>query len=107
MCDLILLEDEESNAPTFGGDVDPEKSDKWMRDLERNFMIFDVLDDMKGVVAVPFLMGDVETLWEGAAPTHLEEDEILSWEIFKEAFLDHYFSSSLRMEKEQEFFNSK
>ncbi|KAI5648781.1 hypothetical protein M9H77_34786 [Catharanthus roseus] len=26
-----------SNVPTFGGEADPEKANKWIRDMERNF----------------------------------------------------------------------
>lgn len=75
--------------------------------MEKNFQIFDVLGGMKGDVAVPFLVRDAETYWQGIAPAYLENDDILTWETFKGAFLDHYFLSSLRMEKEKEFFNMK
>lgn len=96
-----------ANVPTFGGGADPEKANKWIRDMERNFRIFGVPDDIEGEVVVPFLVEDAEIWWEGAGLAYMEDVEVLTWEVFKGAFLDQYFPSSLRMEKVKVFFNLK
>lgn len=48
-----------ANVPTFRGGADPVEADKWIIDIERNFRIFYIPDDMKREVVVPF--GNVET----------------------------------------------
>lgn len=80
-----------ANVHTFGGGVDPEKAEEWIKDLEHNLRIFGVPDDIKGEVVVPFLIEIAEIWWGKAAPAYVEDDEVLTWEVFKGAFLDHYF----------------
>lgn len=96
-----------SNVPTFRGDADPEKTDKWIRDIEHNFQVFYIPDDMKRVLVVQFLVGNAKTWWEGATLVYLGEDEILTCEVFRRTFLDYYSPNSLKMEKEKVFFNLK
>lgn len=64
------------------------------------------LGDIKRKVVVPFLVEDAKIWREEVALAYIEDDEVLKWEVFKGAFLNHYFLSSLTMEKEK-FFNLK
>jgi hypothetical protein len=51
--------------PTFDGVADPVTASKWFEELEQNFKILDVADDVKPKIVPPFLVGDANQWWRG------------------------------------------
>lgn len=96
-----------AGMPSFEGTTNPELAEKWLKDLEKNFRVLEVKEEMKGELAVSFLTGEAERWWDGVAPAYVTRDRPLTWEVFKKAFLDNYFPETLRLERQKEFFYLK
>jgi hypothetical protein len=94
-----------ANMPTFDGGADPEKAEKWLEEIERNFEILEVPDEAKSKVILPFLVGNAQKWWKGAQPAYSSEGRPVTWDIFKKAFLNHYFPTTLRLERQNQFFD--
>ena len=49
-----------ARVPTFGGEIDPEKVEKWIKDVEDSFLLLEIPENVKTKVVVPFLVGDAK-----------------------------------------------
>ena len=75
-------------VPTFDGSPNPDKTEKWLGEVETKFKLLQVPEEVKHEIITPFLVEDVEKWWSTVKPT-------IAWpmncEKFKEAFLNYFF----------------
>ncbi|XP_050890220.1 uncharacterized protein LOC127095592 [Lathyrus oleraceus] len=91
------------NPPKFKGEHDPNNADLWIQEIEKFFEMLFCIDAKKVEYATFLLRAEVESWWRGVKQLMESNNEALNWATFKQKFLDKYFSSSARSEKEAQF----
>jgi len=91
------------NPPKFNGEGNPDKVDRWMRDIERIFEATQCPEERKLSCVVYMLIEDGEFWWKGMKQMMEGRGENVTWESFKVRFLEEYFRDSARNAKEIEF----
>ncbi|XP_050915453.1 uncharacterized protein LOC127130499 [Lathyrus oleraceus] len=91
------------NPPEFHGGLNPVKAQEWITSMERIFQIVHCSEENKVVFATPMMKGQTVRWWESASTLMTNQGVPRDWEHFKTIFLDKYFPSSLRTQKEFEF----
>lgn len=91
------------NPPEFHGGLDPVKAHEWLTSIERTFQIVHCSEEDKVVFASHMLKGPAIRWWESASTLMTNQGVQRDWEHFKIYFLDKYFPSTLRTQKEFEF----
>ncbi|XP_057452510.1 uncharacterized protein LOC130744338 [Lotus japonicus] len=89
--------------PRFQGEVEPEKADLWIREIEKIFETLHTPDAEKVNLAVFMLKGDAEYWWRSAKQLMTANNEAITWESFKKAFMDKYFPETAQEEMENQF----
>ncbi|KAK4563696.1 hypothetical protein RGQ29_006014 [Quercus rubra] len=90
--------------PSFLGNPDPTEAESWIMQMEKIFDVIGCTEVQKVSFASFMLKGEAEHWWRSTKKTvPLEEDEILTWTVFLDAFYEKYFPESVRDEKEVEF----
>ena len=93
--------------PSILGNPDPTEAETWIMQMEKIFDMVGCTEVQKVYFSSFKLKGEAEQWWRSTKKTlPLEEDEILTWTIFLEAFYEKYFPKSVRDEKEVEFESS-
>ncbi|XP_050915462.1 uncharacterized protein LOC127130512 [Lathyrus oleraceus] len=91
------------NPPEFHGGLNPVKAREWITGMERIFRIVHYSEENKVVFASHMIKGSTVRWWESASTLMTNQGIPRDWENFKTIFLDKYFPSSLRTQKEFEF----
>ncbi|XP_050902204.1 uncharacterized protein LOC127112054, partial [Lathyrus oleraceus] len=91
------------NPPEFHGGLNLVKAQEWITDMERIFQIVHCSEENKVVFAYHMMKGSAVRWWESASILMTNQGIPRDWEHFKAIFLDKYFPSSLRTQKEFEF----
>ncbi|XP_027103197.2 uncharacterized protein [Coffea arabica] len=92
------------HVPTFDGTPDPNLAEKWLDEIEINFTLLQVPEEMKHLIIKPFLVGEANKWWTTLEPTVAPP---ISWTKFKEEFLKYFFPPAMRMQKINQFENLK
>jgi len=82
------------NIPTFGGEVDAEKVNNWLKQLKVYFQIYGVVNDVDKISFSRLNMsGHALVWWESHVETlnHEHFYEISSWNEFKELLRDQFY----------------
>lgn len=98
-----LAEFRRHNPPKFEGDHDPDKADLWLQEIEKFFEVLHCTGETKMEYATFLLTGEAECWWRGAKGIMQKNGEELTWEVFRQKFLDKYFPKSARAQKEAQF----
>ncbi|XP_012567426.1 uncharacterized protein [Cicer arietinum] len=98
-----LNEFRRQDPPKFKGEHDPDKADLWLQEIEKIFEILHCSDNAKVEYATYLMIGEAEYWWRGAKKMMETNHEELTWEAFKNKFLEKYFPKSARAEKEAQF----
>ncbi|XP_012571192.1 uncharacterized protein [Cicer arietinum] len=98
-----LNEFRRQDLPKFKGEHDPDKADLWLQEIKKIFEILHCLDNAKVEYATYLMIGEAEYWWRGAKKMMETNHEELTWEAFKNKFLEKYFPKSARVEKEAQF----
>ncbi|GAU51685.1 hypothetical protein TSUD_414990 [Trifolium subterraneum] len=93
----------QQNPPKFHGEHDPDKADLWLEEIENFFEMLHCTDAKKVEYGTFLLRAEAESWWRGERQIMENNHEELNWESFKRKFLDKYFPSSARSEKEAQF----
>ena len=89
---------------TFKGEPDPIAAEEWLEDKENILESLQLVDDDLKMATAPFyLKGEAAKWWKGKKVA-LGRNRI-TWEAFKELFLDQYFPDMQREKKREEFMN--
>jgi hypothetical protein len=93
----------QQNPSKFNGEHDPDKADLWLEEMEKIFEMLHCTDAKKVEYATFLLRAEADSWWRGEKQIMENNNEVLNWETFKQKFLDKYFPSSARSEKEAQF----
>ena len=94
---LKFVEIRKANSPSFRGTFDPDKAEEWVKAMEKIFSFFAWTDRQQVAFATYILEAEgVKRLLEGSQ-TKITQD------VFKEAFYQKYFPTSVQNAKELEF----
>lgn len=91
------------NPLEFHGGLDPVKAHEWVTIIERIFQIMQYSEENKVVLSSHMMMDPTIRRWENASSLMTNQGVPRDWEHFKTTFLDMYFPSILRTQKEFEF----
>ncbi|XP_050876243.1 uncharacterized protein LOC127079937 [Lathyrus oleraceus] len=91
------------NPPEFHGGLNPVKAREWITSMERIFHIVHCSEENKVVFSSHMTKGSAVRWWESASTLMTNQGVPRDWEHFKTIFMDKYFPSSLRTQKEFEF----
>lgn len=98
-----LVDFKRNNPSQFGGGYNPEGAVLWVEELEKIFGAMRCGEDQMISYATFMLIGDAEYWWKGTRQLLEAEGREISWETFKEKFLEKYFLESVRKAKAVEF----
>ncbi|XP_040990941.1 uncharacterized protein LOC121238165 [Juglans microcarpa x Juglans regia] len=88
----------------FMGTERPKKANKWQLDLNRTFEISGYTEEPKVQYARHLLQGEAEIWWDTRRhDRELGTITILTWDRFKEEFVNRFFPESMKTQKAQEF----
>ena len=91
------------DPPKFRGDVDPEKADLWLQEIEKIFEVLHTPAEVKVSYATYLLLGDAEYWWRSTRLMMEANNQEITWETFREKFLDKYFPISARTKLGDDF----
>ncbi|XP_057444030.1 uncharacterized protein LOC130736202 [Lotus japonicus] len=91
--------------PKFQGEVEPEKADLWIQEMEKIFEALHTPDVEKVNLATFMLKGDAEYWWRSAKQLMTANNVAITWESFKRAFMEKYFPETAREDMENQFLN--
>ncbi|XP_057443285.1 uncharacterized protein LOC130735225 [Lotus japonicus] len=89
--------------PKFQGDVEPEKADLWIQEMEKIFEALHTPEGEKVNLATLMLKGDAEYWWRSARQLMTANQVAVTWESFKRAFMNKYFPETAREDMEKQF----
>ena len=92
-----------ANPPSFRGAFDPDKTDEWIKAMEKVFSFLDCTNSQKVAFATYMLEVDTEFQWNGVRWLLEESQTKITWDVFRNAFYQKYFPASVRNAKELEF----
>ncbi|XP_052735879.1 uncharacterized protein LOC128197680 [Vigna angularis] len=87
----------------FNGRATPDKADAWIKDIEKIFHVIKCTDEEKLDYATFILKEEAEYWWDGMKRLMESDEEAITWNSFKDKFLEKYFPTSAKIEREQEF----
>nr|XP_027086619.1 uncharacterized protein LOC113708357 [Coffea arabica] len=90
------------HVSTFDGTPNPDLAEKWLDEIENNFALLQVPEEIKHLIVKPFLVGEANKWWATLEPTVAPP---VSWTKFKEEFLKYFFPPAVRMQKIDQFEN--
>ncbi|XP_057457223.1 uncharacterized protein LOC130748096 isoform X1 [Lotus japonicus] len=91
------------NPSKFSGGTDPDKADLWIQEIENIFGVLQTAEGAKLGMATYLLLGDAEYWWKGTRGIMEANHEEINWNSFRTAFLEKYFPTSARDERESQF----
>uniref|UniRef100_A0A2N9G313 RNA-directed DNA polymerase n=1 Tax=Fagus sylvatica TaxID=28930 RepID=A0A2N9G313_FAGSY len=89
--------------PSFEGSTEPLVAEKWLTEMEKAFKVLKCAEEEKVNYATYMLQGDAYDWWRMEEDKHNHDPESYTWEMFKAAFYEKYFPTSVRRQKEREF----
>jgi len=96
-----------NNPPTFKGGYNPEGAQNWIQEIEKIFRVMACPVDKKVLFGTYTLVEEAEYWWENTRQRLEVEGQAITWEAFKEVFLEKYFPEDVRNRKEMEFLELK
>ena len=92
-----------TSPPCFQGGFDPIVAERWIRELEKIFEVMGCTEEQQVIFAAYMLKDEAEYWWRGARELLAHQGRQITWQVFKDTFLEKYFPSTVRAEKEIEF----
>ena len=91
--------------PEFKGSSDPVEARTWLKEMEKAFTLTEVVEEKKTEYAVYFLKNEASYWWESIKV--MEPEGVVTWDRFKELFLEKYFPDYMRDQMEIKFLELK
>ncbi|XP_057443938.1 uncharacterized protein LOC130736109 [Lotus japonicus] len=95
------------SSPKFEGGYTPDGAYEWVRELKRIFETLVCAEPRKVAFASYLLSGEARTWWTSVRGRITPEEGELTWEIFKNSFLEKYFPADAKGRKEMKFLELK
>ncbi|XP_017227566.1 uncharacterized protein LOC108203280 [Daucus carota subsp. sativus] len=93
------------NPPEFKGSADPIEARVWLKEIEKAFVLVKVREEQKTEFASYYLKDEATYWWESVRA--MEKTENVTWDRFKELFLEKYFPQFLQDRMELQFLELK
>ncbi|KAL8131237.1 hypothetical protein AgCh_007237 [Apium graveolens] len=93
------------NPPKFKGSLEPIEANVWLKEIEKTFALVKVKEEQKVEFASYYLKNEATYWWEMVKT--LEGTDVISWERFKELFLEKYFPQFVQDQMELKFLELK
>lgn len=77
------------------------------QEIKKIFRAMACLDDQKVTLGTYMLTKDTKYWWESTHQCLVAEARLVTWDVFKEIFLEKYFPEYIRNKKEMEFLELK
>lgn len=85
-----------ARIPNFEGGSDPDIAEKWLKEVQNNFELIQIPEEMKAQVIKPFLTGEADEWWT----TNLQHlPAPVTWERFLRDFRKFYIPPSVTLQK--------
>ena len=92
-----------NNPPTFKGTCDPKGAQDWIKEHEEVFRVIACTDVQKVNYATFMLAEEADHWWDNTRQRLEIAGTAITWDLFKDRFLEKYFPADLRDKKELEF----
>ncbi|KAL8105647.1 hypothetical protein AgCh_029446 [Apium graveolens] len=102
---LEELEEIGVNPPKFKGSLEPIEANVWLKEIEKAFSLVKVKDEQKVEFGNYYLKNEATYWWEMVKT--LEGTDVITWERFKELFLEKYFPQFVHDQMELKFLELK
>ncbi|XP_027915854.1 uncharacterized protein LOC114175271 [Vigna unguiculata] len=100
----VSMEDFMRHKPSkFAGKSSLDEVDAWLKECEKICRVIDCTDAQKLSFISFLLIADAEYWWAGMQQLMQTRGEEVTWTSFRERFLEKYFPTSARHEREAEF----
>ena len=94
---------QKNDPPKFSGGTDPEGAQHWIREMEKIFRVMGCSDEQKVSFTTFKLIDEAELWWHNANRRMENMNTTVTWDVFKEGFLEKYFPTEIQDKKEAEF----
>jgi len=94
-----------NNAQNFKGGFNLDGAQSWIAEIEKFFIAMSYVDANRVTFTTFMLVEEAENWWRFTKQQLEYEGRQITWEIFKQNFLEKYFPEDLRRRKEVEFLN--
>lgn len=94
-----------NNPPTFKGRHDPKGVHAWLQEIEKIFRVMPYPDGQQIMYGTHILYEEAEYWWDNARQRFQASGTVVTWVVFRVAFLKKYFPADMRNKKEIEFLN--
>ncbi|KAL8088870.1 hypothetical protein AgCh_038582 [Apium graveolens] len=97
--------DQAVNPPELKGSLDPIEANVWLKEIEKSFALVKVKKEQKMEFTSYYLKNEATYWWETVKT--LEGTDVITWERFKELFLEKYFPQFVQDQMELKFLDLK
>ena len=101
--DVVANRFRKENPIRFGGGVEPEEAQRWIRHIEHVFSFVRPRDEDRVRLATRQLQGEALEWWQAVEDDVDRDVQGLSWEDFLELFYEEFFPESVKWQKRGEF----
>src|ERR1051325_8892195 len=84
-----------NNPPLFKGTRDPEGAQKRLKKIERIFRVIDCAEDLKLRYGTYMLVEEADDWWVATRTGMKQDGIVLTWAVFRRAFLRRYFPEDI------------
>ena len=94
-----------NNPQKFKGRFNPKGVQSWIAEIDKIFIAMTCANANRVTFATFILVEGAENWWRFTKQQLKDEGRQITWEVFKQKFLEKYFPEDLRRKKEVEFLN--
>ena len=98
---------QKNHPPSFRGTYDPDGAQVWLKKIEKIFCVMNCSIEKKVQFGTHMLEEEAEDWWGNTSQRFDEDGTVVTWIMFKNAFLEKYFPEDVRGKKEIEFLELK
>ncbi|XP_058758173.1 uncharacterized protein LOC131631395 [Vicia villosa] len=96
-----------NNPPVFEGEHEPDKAQAWLKAIEKIFRVMNCTDAQRVQFGTHMLEKEAEDWWNNTLQRFEEDGIEVTWDLFRDVFLENYFPEDCRGKKEVEFLELK
>jgi hypothetical protein len=96
-----------NHPPEFDGSGEPPEAKRWIKHMEKIFLMANCTEEEKVVYATNQFRGAAQDWWETARRRMVTNGLPVNWENFKQVMKEKYIPLSFKVRKEQEFLHLK
>ncbi|XP_058760911.1 uncharacterized protein LOC131634282 [Vicia villosa] len=94
-----------NNPPVFEGEHEPDKAQAWLKAIEKIFRVMNCTDAQKVQFGTHMLEKEAEDWWNNTLQRFEEDGIEVTWDLFRDVFLENYFPEDCRGKKESRIYD--